>query len=74
MVNMALWIKSNRFKLDQVQNFYPSPLANATTMYYTEKNPLNKVSRQGGDVFVVKGRVVVACTRRCAITIRPAGR
>ncbi|CAJ1914072.1 hypothetical protein KOPIIPEJ_03963 [Aeromonas dhakensis] len=55
MVNMALWIKSNRFKLDQVQNFYPSPLANATTMYYTEKNPLSKVSRQGGDVFVVKG-------------------
>ena len=55
MVNMALWIKENRFKLDQVQNFYPSPLANATTMYYTEKNPLNKVSRQGGDVFVVKG-------------------
>lgn len=55
MVNMALWIKANRFKLDQVQNFYPSPLANATTMYYTEKNPLNKVSRQGGDVFVVKG-------------------
>jgi hypothetical protein len=55
MVNMALWVKENRFKLDQVQNFYPSPLANATTMYYTEKNPLNKVSRTGGDVFVVKG-------------------
>ncbi|GAJ50722.1 YgiQ family radical SAM protein [Aeromonas salmonicida] len=55
MVNMALWVKTNNFKLDQVQNFYPSPLANATTMYYTEKNPLNKVSRQGGDVFVVKG-------------------
>ncbi|MGL6509749.1 YgiQ family radical SAM protein [Aeromonas hydrophila] len=55
MVNMALWVKTNRFKLDQVQNFYPSPLANATTMYYTEKNPLGKVSRQGGDVFVVKG-------------------
>jgi len=54
-VNMALWVKTNRFKLDQVQNFYPSPLANATPMYYTEKNPLNKVSRQGGDVFVVKG-------------------
>lgn len=55
MVNMALWVKTNNFKLDQVQNFYPSPLANATTMYYTEKNPLNKVSRQGGGVFVVKG-------------------
>ncbi|MGL4884909.1 MAG: DUF3362 domain-containing protein, partial [Aeromonas veronii] len=55
MVNLALWVKENRFKLDQVQNFYPSPLANATTMYYTEKNPLNKVSRTGGDVFVAKG-------------------
>ncbi|MGB6187279.1 MAG: YgiQ family radical SAM protein [Aeromonas molluscorum] len=55
MVNMALWIKENRFKLDQVQNFYPSPLANATTMYYTEKNPLGKISRQSEDVFVVKG-------------------
>ncbi|MGL5390341.1 MAG: DUF3362 domain-containing protein, partial [Shewanella sp.] len=55
MINLALWVKENRFKLDQVQNFYPSPLANATTMYYTEKNPLNKVSRTGGDVFVAKG-------------------
>ncbi len=25
------------------------------TIYYTEKNPLNKVSRSGGDVFVAKG-------------------
>ncbi|MGL5032082.1 MAG: YgiQ family radical SAM protein [Aeromonas sp.] len=55
MVNLALWVKEHRFKLDQVQNFYPSPLANATTMYYTEKNPLNKVTREGGDVFVAKG-------------------
>ncbi|MGL5597352.1 MAG: DUF3362 domain-containing protein, partial [Aeromonas sp.] len=55
VVNLALWVKEHRFKLDQVQNFYPSPLANATTMYYTEKNPLNKVSRTGGDVFVAEG-------------------
>jgi radical SAM superfamily enzyme YgiQ (UPF0313 family) len=32
MVNLALWLKANDFKLDQVQNFYPSPLATATTM------------------------------------------
>ncbi|MDI4850778.1 DUF3362 domain-containing protein, partial [Salmonella enterica subsp. enterica serovar Anatum] len=32
-----------RFRLDQVQNFYPSPLANSTTMYYTGKNPLGKI-------------------------------
>ncbi|MGL5947651.1 MAG: YgiQ family radical SAM protein [Aeromonas sp.] len=55
MVNLALWVKANRFKLDQVQNFYPSPLAYATTMYYSEKNPLHKISREGGDVFVAKG-------------------
>ncbi|KAA0658049.1 DUF3362 domain-containing protein, partial [Escherichia coli] len=40
MVNLALWLKKHRFRLDQVQNFYPSPLANSTTMYYTGKNPL----------------------------------
>ncbi|GAB3955797.1 hypothetical protein GCM10029976_099460 [Kribbella albertanoniae] len=26
MVNLALWLKKPRFRLDQVQNFYPSPL------------------------------------------------
>ena len=54
MVNMALWVKTNSFKLDQVQNFYPSPLANATTMYYTEKTP-QQGEPPGRDVFVVKG-------------------
>ena len=34
MINLALWLKANNFRLDQVQNFYPSPLASATTMYY----------------------------------------
>ncbi|MCG6201315.1 YgiQ family radical SAM protein [Psychromonas antarctica] len=55
MVNLALWLKSNNFKLDQVQNFYPSPLANATTMYHTEKNPLHKISKDSEEVFTAKG-------------------
>ncbi|PKG38851.1 YgiQ family radical SAM protein [Psychromonas sp. Urea-02u-13] len=55
MVNLALWLKSNNFKLDQVQNFYPSPMANATTMYHTEKNPLHKVSKDSEDVLITKG-------------------
>lgn len=55
MINLALWLKSNNFKLDQVQNFYPSPLANATTMYYSEKNPLHKISKDSEDVFSAKG-------------------
>lgn len=38
-----------------VQNFYPSPLANSTTMYYTGKNPLAKIGYKSEDVFVPKG-------------------
>ncbi|MBK4714434.1 MULTISPECIES: YgiQ family radical SAM protein [Tenebrionibacter/Tenebrionicola group] len=55
MVNLALWLKRHRFRLDQVQNFYPSPLANATTMYHTGKNPLGKVDYKSEDVAVPKG-------------------
>lgn len=55
MVNLALWLKKNRFRLDQVQNFYPSPLANSTTMYHTGKNPLGKVDYKSEDVVVPKG-------------------
>ncbi|MDR0806881.1 MAG: YgiQ family radical SAM protein [Enterobacteriaceae bacterium] len=55
MVNLALWLKKNRFRLDQVQNFYPSPLANSTTMYYSGKNPLGKVDYKSEDVTVPKG-------------------
>ena len=55
MINLALWLKNNNFKLDQVQNFYPSPMANATTMYHTEKNPLHKVNKDSEDVLITKG-------------------
>src|SRR5471030_2372051 len=44
MLNLALWLKKNNFKLDQVQTFMPTPMAMATTMYHTRKNPLRKVS------------------------------
>ena len=44
MVNLALWLKSGNFKLDQVQTFMPTPMAMATTMYHSGKNPLRKVS------------------------------
>jgi len=55
MVNLALWLKENDFKLDQVQNFYPSPLANATTLYHTEINSLKNVKRNSDSVIVPKG-------------------
>jgi len=55
MVNMALWLKSNDFKLDQVQNFYPSPMANATTIYHTEMNSLRNIKNNTEVVPVPKG-------------------
>jgi uncharacterized radical SAM protein YgiQ len=55
MLNLALWLKEHNFKLDQVQNFYPSPMANATTMYHTAKNPIHKISHKSEGVSVAKG-------------------
>ncbi|WP_281051657.1 YgiQ family radical SAM protein [Thauera sp. GDN1] len=44
MLNLALWLKKHNFRLDQVQTFLPTPMALATTMYHSRKNPLRKVS------------------------------
>ncbi|OYY93234.1 MAG: YgiQ family radical SAM protein [Hydrogenophilales bacterium 28-61-23] len=58
MLNLALWLKRNKFRLDQVQTFLPTPMAMATTMYHTELNPLKKVLRGAHGVAVTKqGRV-----------------
>jgi len=54
MLNLALWLKRNGFKADQVQAFYPSPMATATTMFHTGKNPLRKVSYKSEQVESVK--------------------
>ena len=39
MLNLALWLKADGFRADQVQNFYPTPMATATAMYYSESDP-----------------------------------
>ncbi|WP_419835508.1 YgiQ family radical SAM protein [Endozoicomonas atrinae] len=44
MLNLSLWLKKNKFRVDQVQTFYPSPMSLATAMYHAEKNPLKRVS------------------------------
>jgi uncharacterized radical SAM protein YgiQ len=54
MVNLALWLKKNNFRADQVQAFYPSPMATATAMYHSGKNPLRKVSYKSDTVETVK--------------------
>jgi uncharacterized radical SAM protein YgiQ len=54
MLNLALWLKKNNFKLDQVQTFMPTPMAMATTMYHTRKNPLHKVTADSETVETAK--------------------
>ncbi|MEF8767942.1 MAG: YgiQ family radical SAM protein [Candidatus Accumulibacter phosphatis] len=55
MLNLALWLKRNHFRLDQVQTFLPTPLAIATAMYHSRKNPLKKVGRDSDLVETVRG-------------------
>jgi uncharacterized radical SAM protein YgiQ len=54
MMNLALWLKSSGFRADQVQAFYPSPMATATAMYHSGKNPLRKVTYKSDGVPIVK--------------------
>ncbi|PCC97746.1 YgiQ family radical SAM protein [Halopseudomonas pelagia] len=55
MMNLALWLKTNDFRADQVQAFYPSPMATATAMYHSGKNPLRRVTYKSDSVNTVKG-------------------
>ncbi len=55
MMNLAVWLKRNGFRADQVQTFYPSPMATATAMYHSNKNPLRKVTRDSEAVDIVRG-------------------
>jgi len=57
MLSLALWLKANKFRLDQVQNFYPSPMASATAMYHSERNPLKKVDYKSERVLTPKTKV-----------------
>ena len=50
MMNLALWLKEHDFKLDQVQTFTPTPMAMATAMYHSGKNPLRKVTHDSEEV------------------------
>jgi radical SAM superfamily enzyme YgiQ (UPF0313 family) len=55
MLELAVWLKTNGFRADQVQAFLPSPMATATAMYHSGKNPLRKVTRESEDVIIPKG-------------------
>jgi uncharacterized radical SAM protein YgiQ len=49
MLQLALWLKQNSFRADQVQAFLPSPMALATAMYHSGRNPLKGIHRDRGE-------------------------
>jgi len=55
MLKLAMWLKRNGFRADQVQTFLPGPMAVATAMYHSGRNPLRKVTRASAPVYVPKG-------------------
>ncbi len=54
MLQLALWLKRNGFRADQVQAFLPSPMSIATAMYHSSKDTLKKVTRQAPDILIPK--------------------
>ena len=55
MLELALWLKKNGFRADQVQAFLPSPMATATAMYHSGKNPLRRITRDSEEVRIPRG-------------------
>ena len=52
MMNLALWLKKQKMRVDQVQTFYPSPMSLATAMYHSERNPLQRMSYKSGKIHI----------------------
>ncbi len=58
MLELALWLKENGYRADQVQAFLPGPMATATAMYHSGKNPLRRVTRDSETVHIPRGITV----------------
>lgn len=54
MLQLALWLKRNGFRADQVQAFLPSPMSIATAMYHSGKDSLKKVTRDAPNISIPK--------------------
>ena len=75
MLNLALWLKANGFRADQVQNLYPTPMATATAMYYSESDPLHRLIETVRQYPLLDTEVSDAFTKRsCDTTIQTIGR
>ncbi|HLF92957.1 MAG TPA: YgiQ family radical SAM protein, partial [Planctomycetota bacterium] len=52
MLSLALWLKRNGFRADQVQAFLPTPMTFAAAMYHTGLNPLRREGKGFEEVYV----------------------
>lgn len=57
MIHLAQWLKKHNFRVDQVQNFYPTPMAVSTTMFYTGFDPTKKIDPSLKPIFSVTGEI-----------------
>ena len=61
MIDLALFLKRNHYRPDQVQDFIPSPFDIAACMYHTGLDPFTK---QAG-VQLAKHLATANCSGRC---------
>jgi uncharacterized radical SAM protein YgiQ len=54
MLQLALWLKKNGFRADQVQAFLPTPMTFAAAMYSTGYNPMKREGSAFEPVYVPK--------------------
>ncbi len=52
MVRLALWLKRQGLRVDQVQTFYPSPMSLGTAMYHSERDPLHRLRYKSGRITI----------------------
>ena len=52
MLELALWLKRNDFRADQVQAFLPTPMTFAAAMYHTGMNPMKRDGRKFEEVYI----------------------
>jgi uncharacterized radical SAM protein YgiQ len=52
MLELALWLKRNDFRADQVQAFLPTPMTFAAAMYHTGMNPMKRDGKKFEQVYI----------------------
>ncbi len=55
MMNLAICLKKSGFRADQVQTFYPSPMATATAMYRNLLRKIRRAASEEDSVDIVRG-------------------